>query len=87
MKKVRLSLEEIADMASISVEELLEIAKHEPRIAMLLADAPRGVPDSGIPPDPSMYGKLNKYISDSDSDEDIDVDSDFEWDQDDDSFL
>jgi hypothetical protein len=78
MKKVYLSLEEIADMASISVEDLLEIAGREPQVASLLTDVPRGVPSSGIPPDPSMYGKLNKYLFDSDSDMDFDIDQDDE---------
>ena len=72
MRKIQLSLEEISDMAGISVEELLEISRREPRVAKLLSGVPRGVPDSGIPPDPSMYGKLNLYLSDSDSESDID---------------
>jgi hypothetical protein len=66
MKKIQLTLEEIADMAGISVEELLEISRREPCVAALLSNSPRGVPDSGIPPDPSMYGTLDKYLSDDD---------------------
>ncbi|MDR2116294.1 MAG: hypothetical protein LBP87_07930 [Planctomycetaceae bacterium] len=75
MKNTYLSLEEIADMAAISVEELLEIAGRAPEVALLLDGVPRGVPSSGIPPDPSMYGKLNKYILD---DSDVDQDTNFE---------
>jgi hypothetical protein len=74
MKKVKLTLEEISDKAGISVEDLFEIARHEPFIASLIAGLPRGEPNSGIPPDPSIYGTLNKYVSDSESEFDFDSD-------------
>jgi hypothetical protein len=79
MRRSSLTLEEIADMALISTEELLEIAKREPKIASLIAGAPKGTPSSGIPPDPSMYGTVNRYLN---SDTDFDSDSDFDVERD-----
>jgi hypothetical protein len=82
MKRINLTLEEIADMALISVDDLLEIAEREPKVAALIAESPHGTPDSGIPPDPSMYGKLRKFLQEDDDDfDDLDFD-----DQDDDLY-
>jgi hypothetical protein len=78
MKKIQLTLEEISDKAGITVEELLALAKREPLVASLIANAPRGEPNSGIPPDPSMYGKLSKCVLDSELDSEFSLDSEFD---------
>ena len=51
--------ESVAECAGITVRELQELAKHEPRLAAILEDYPIGDISSGIPMKPEEYERLH----------------------------
>jgi hypothetical protein len=58
-RRVR-SLEDAADLAGITVDELLELASTNPRLSEILKGYPQGIPPSGIPLTPSEFDSLWK---------------------------
>ena len=54
--KIR-TLEDVAEYAGITVRELRELAKHEPRLAAILKKYPVGECPSGIPMSPEEFDK------------------------------
>jgi hypothetical protein len=50
--------ESVAECAGITVRELQELAKHEPRLAAILKSYPTGDTSSGVPMKPEEYEKL-----------------------------
>jgi hypothetical protein len=57
--------EDVAECAGITVRELRELARHEPRLAAMLKDFSVGEHPSGIPMTPEEYEK--RFLKDQDT--------------------